>query len=163
MQGSALAPIDQQPSEEKKSKAPRGSLVTPKVKVAIDDMIESGTDWTVAARNANLTVRAMRKALEKPTTLRYLKERKQVFRAQVSAGNIRRLAEIRDAADNMPAVNAIRMLEELDEDPAAKASSARVPGFVIMIGAQVGAVMAPVSGNDAKPLIENASVQDDEA
>jgi hypothetical protein len=69
-----------------------------------------------AAVKAGLTVRAMRKALQKPHVVKHLKQRRDVFRNSVCAANIHRLAKIRDAADNMPAVNAIKELERLGED-----------------------------------------------
>jgi hypothetical protein len=106
--------------------------VTGKLADAIHRMIDLGERWDDAARNVGLTARAMRKALDKPHVIAHLKQRKQVSREAASAANIKRLCEIRDAADNMPAVQAIRELERLPDD---NASGARhlTPGFVVQI------------------------------
>lgn len=76
----------------------------------------------------------MRLALEKPPVLAALKREKQVLRESVSARNILRLAEIRDAADNMPAIQAIRTLEQMgDDQPGAASGASASPGITIRI------------------------------
>jgi hypothetical protein len=58
----------------------------------------------------------------------------RVLRARESPANIHRLCEIRDAADNMPAVNAIRALENLDEQGLTRHSTdLPTPGICIRI------------------------------
>jgi hypothetical protein len=59
-------------------------------------------------------------------------ERSLVLRTSERARNIHRLAEIRDAANNMPAVQAIKALEEM-RDPAAGAKHQPTPGLVIHV------------------------------
>jgi hypothetical protein len=56
-----------------------------------------------------------------------------VLRTSERARNIQRLTEIRDKADNMPAVNAIKMLEQIDEASAAAGSAQRAPGVTILV------------------------------
>lgn len=137
----------------------RPAAVTPKVKAAIDMMVEDGKRWEDAATDAGLTVRAMRKALEKPEVVRYLRARKQVFRASVSAANISVLAEIRDKGENqMARLGAIRMLEQMDDEPISAGGSMRSAGVTIVINA--GNHSAHVVGDQAKTLELQASVSE---
>ena len=85
-----------------------------------------------AAAIAGLNVISIRNALHKPHVLAYYKQQREVLRARESPANIHRLCEIRDAADNMPAVNAIRALEQLGDEQTNKPSIA-TPGVVIRI------------------------------
>jgi hypothetical protein len=57
----------------------------------------------------------------------------QVLRVGERASNIHRLCEIRDAADNMPAVNAIKTLEQLDAEAISRPASQTSPGIVLRI------------------------------
>ena len=87
-----------------------------------------------AAAIAGLNVISIRNALHKPHVLAYYKAQREVLRARESPANIHRLCEIRDAADNMPAVNAIRALENLDEQSLTRHSSdLPTPGISIRI------------------------------
>jgi hypothetical protein len=107
---------------------------TPKIREAIKLMVWEGKPFDEAAASAGLTTRQMRLALEKPSVLALLKREKQVLRESVSARNILRLGEIRDAADNMPAIQAIRTLEGMgeDQDGGSQRASAS-PGVTIRI------------------------------
>ena len=49
------------------------------------------------------------------------------------ATNIHRLCEIRDAADNMPAVNAVKALEQMDAKAIARPVGQQTPGIVLRI------------------------------
>jgi hypothetical protein len=98
------------------SRPNRIDRVTPKVRKAIQLMVWEGMQIVEAAKQVGLTGQAMRLAIEKPAVLAALKREKQVLRESVSARNIHRLREIRDAADNMPAIQAIRTLEQLGEE-----------------------------------------------
>src|SRR6516162_1596148 len=69
-----------------------------------------------AAAIAGLNVLSIRNALHKPHVHAYYRTQCQVLRARESPANIHRLCEIRDAADNMPAVNAIRALEQIGDE-----------------------------------------------
>lgn len=118
--------------------------VTGRVKLACDAMVWEGLDWQAAAAKANLHVRSMRLALERPHVKQYLAEQKQVFRASASAQNISRLVDIRDQSDNkMASLGAIKLLEE-GSDPGGNDAPVRTPGISIQIINQVH--------TDAKPL-----------
>ena len=116
-----------------------------KLRTALDAMVWQGLPYVEAARTAGMTAYAMRRALERGHVLAYVKAQRVVLRASLSAKNDLRLAEIRDAANNMPAVQAIRALEELDvaEQAARVSGNASIPGVVIRI----------VSAPDAAPAM----------
>lgn len=109
---------------------------TPRVKgklfKAIELMVFEGLPLDEAAKGAGLTTFALRQAIARPHVLAHLKARRVVFRASLCAANDLRLAQIRDAADNMPAVNAIKLLEQIDSD-APGAAAGRQPGITIVI------------------------------
>ena len=86
-----------------------------------------------AAAIAGLNVVSIRNALHKPHVLAYYKHQREVLRSRESAANIHRLCEIRDAADNMPAVNAIRALEGMDEAGLMRRATDPTPGICIRI------------------------------
>jgi hypothetical protein len=125
-----------------------------KLKVALDLMVWGDADGTPldyddAARNANLTVRAMRKALEKPHVRMYLRQQREVFRAAISTRTISRLAELRDQNDNRnAAVAAARALEQIGEEAEARPPQQQTPGFVIVVTnapTHLQAVASPVT------------------
>lgn len=88
--------------------------VSGRLKAALDDMTWNGTPWDEAARKANLTVRAMRLALQRPHVLKYLRAQRGVLLAQASAQNFHRLEALRDQDENKnAAVAAARTLEGL--------------------------------------------------
>jgi hypothetical protein len=85
-----------------------------------------------AAAIAGMHVLAIRSALQKPHVLSYYKQQREVLRNRESAANIHRLCEIRDADNNMPAVNAIKALEQLSDEQSNKTQHAS-PGVTIRI------------------------------
>jgi hypothetical protein len=92
--------------------APNG--VSGRLKSALDDMIENGTPWEQAAVKSNLTVRAMRLALKRPATLKYLRQERHVLLARMSPQNLHALAKLRDQEENKAAaVTAARSLEAM--------------------------------------------------
>ena len=106
--------------------------ITRRVRNAIDAMVTQGLDLQATAHEAGMTTRAIRLALEKPHVLAYYRAQCQVFRAATMARNIHRLCEIRDAENNMPAVNAIKALELIgDEQTNNKQTTS--PGVTIRI------------------------------
>jgi len=125
----------------------RPGRVTGKLAEAITLMVEEGARWDEAAVKAGLTVRNMRLALERPHVVAFLRARKQVFREAASTANIKRLCEIRDAANNMPAVQAIKLLEQIPDDNASS-SKGLMPGFVV----QIVNVQQPAPG--AEPAVK---------
>jgi len=106
--------------------------ITKRIREAIDVLVERGPDFQAAAHEAKLTTRHMRMQLAKPHVIAYYREQCQVFRASTTARNILRLCQIRDAENNMPAVNAIKALEQLsDEQTNTKQTTS--PGVTIRI------------------------------
>jgi hypothetical protein len=75
------------------------------------------------------------------------------LRTSERARNIHRLTEIRDKADNMPAVNAIKMLEQLGDTDGPGSAARTSPGLVIVI--QGAATHAPQAARHDKPLIDH--------
>jgi hypothetical protein len=85
-----------------------------------------------ACKRAGFTERALYLALEKSEVAAYFNRGLQVLRVGERAANIHRLAEIRDAANNMPAVNAVKALEMLDAEAVARpVGQADARGIVI--------------------------------
>lgn len=142
-----------------------------KLKLALGFMVwgdEAGEpmEFADAARKANLSVRAMRLALERPHVIRYLSEQKQVFRKSVSATNISHLRKIRNASGNaMAQLGAIKLIEQMDERAPSSAGTQRnaAPGVVVIVNADRG---TPVMGHqtliEVNPLQSNDGVGHDE-
>ena len=106
--------------------------ITKRVKDAIDIMVNDGADYQTAARQVGLTTYALRLALGKPHVLAYYRSQCDVLRNARRARNIHRLAEIADAENNMPAVNAIKALEQLADEQQSKSTHAS-PGITLRI------------------------------
>ena len=111
------APPQSLPADTRKAEKPdRRKPISNQLKAALDSMVEDGLMWDQAAVKAGMHVRSMRLALKKPHVLNYLKQARQVFLASVGAGNLRRLAQLRDQDDNRnAAVAAARTIEGLIE------------------------------------------------
>lgn len=103
-----------------------------KLATAIDLIVFDGADLQTAAAGAGLTTYTLRQAFGRPHVIAHLKSRRDVFRAAVNGQNILRLAQIRDAANNMPAVNAIKVLEQI-ADEQTNASPSHSPHLTIKI------------------------------
>jgi hypothetical protein len=132
--------------------ASRPGRVTGKLKVALDLMVFGPTEgdnlgcalaMDDAAREAGLTTRTIRLALDRPHVRQYLNQQKQVFRASASAQNISALVKLRDKSGNaMAQLGAIKVLEQIGDEPGAGAAAARTPGMTIVI-VQNGPVSEP--------------------
>jgi hypothetical protein len=109
-------------------------VVSGRLKSAIDRMVWNGDHRGAAATHAGMTDHGVREALRKPHVKAYYREQLEMLRLSERPRNIHRLAEIRDAANNMPAVNAIKLLEQIDDDAPA-AGRQTVPGLVIYVAA----------------------------
>lgn len=133
---------------------PRRLQVKGKLRAAIDLMVFEGMPMDAAATKVGLTTYSMRCALEKAHVLAHLRARRVVLRESLCCANDLRLAVIRDAATNMPAVQAIGMLERLRDDDNAVASttSRQAAGVVIHIH-QPASLTAHERQIEAKPLI----------
>jgi hypothetical protein len=106
--------------------------ISRRLKQAIDAIVHDAKSWNEAAAETGLSMRTMRLAFERPHVMAYYKAQCQVLRVSHSARNIHRLAEIRDADNNMPAVNAIKALELIgDEQTNNKQTTS--PGVTIRI------------------------------
>jgi hypothetical protein len=105
--------------------------VTGKLKVALDAMLFEGSRRADAATLAGITDHGLRTALRKPHVARYYNEGLQVIRESERARNIYRLIEIRDAADNMPAVQAIKELELTPEQARSGQRGGPRSGYII--------------------------------
>lgn len=121
--------------------------VTGKLKVAIDAMLYEGARRPDAAAKAGMTDHSVRSALRKPHVLAYYNAGLEVLRTSERPRNIKRLAEIRDKADNMPAVQAIRALEQMAEDEARPGGhTQQLPGLVVVINSRFAdAAPAPIN------------------
>jgi hypothetical protein len=133
---------DKPPTRQAKAVAGRSKplAVTGKLKRAIDFMVWEGskTDYASAAKHAGMTAFSVRSALEKPHVKAYYMAQVDVLRTSERARNIHRLVEIRDSADNMPAVNAIKEINRVDETQSGVSVQQRAPGVVIQIINQGG-------------------------
>jgi hypothetical protein len=112
-----------------KRPAPR---ITPRVKRAIELIVHEKYTLNQAANEVGFTTRNMRLALERPHVLQFYKQQCVVFRDLRRARNQQRLAEIADAENNMPAVNAIKALELINDEQTANKQQT-TPGVTIRI------------------------------
>lgn len=137
--------------------APDNRPPTGRMKRALDMMVHDGMTDNQAAVEVGITIQAIRLAIQKRGVRKYLEQQRDVSRARVCARNIHRLAQIRDAGDNMPAVNAIKMLEQLDdEDAPGRRPQAPFQGLVVqIITAPAQSVNAPLPVAADSPLIEH--------
>ena len=146
----AISPPDQR----------RNGLQTPvkvkgRLKVALDLMVWGDGERhylpdNEAAVKAGINVIAIRLALQRPHVLAYYKQQREVLRSRESAANIHRLCEIRDAADNMPAVNAIKVLEQIGDEQLQRGTAPNhAPGVTI----RVINVTAPVQADARQRVI----------
>lgn len=113
---------------------PKRLQIRGKLKATLDAMVWDGLEWQEAAKTHNFHVVSMRKAMGSPHVQAYIRAERQVLRESLSPRNIHRLREIRDAADNMPAIQAIRTLEQMSDEQSHGQSGASVsPGITIRI------------------------------
>ena len=112
-----------------KRRRKRGLTVA--VRTAIDAMIYDRCTRAQACKRAGFTERALYLALAKAEVAAYWNRGLDVLRTGERASNIHRLCEIRDAANNMPAVNAVKALEMLDAEAVARPLGQPSPGIVI--------------------------------
>jgi hypothetical protein len=132
----------------------RTPTVTGKLLVALTAMVWQGLPRKAAAEYAGISEHGLYKALRKPHVRQHYLGELEVLRTSERARNIHRLTEIRDKADNMPAVNAIKMLEQIDEaSSAAGGAQSRSPGVVVIV--QTVAAHAPQAPNPVQ-VIDNS-------
>jgi hypothetical protein len=80
-----------------------------------------------------MTRESLRAALSKPHVKAFYLAQLEVLRSSEKARNIHRLVAIRDAANNMPAVQAIKALEQLEDIATHSSNVQRSPGLQIVI------------------------------
>jgi hypothetical protein len=134
--------------------------VTGKLKRALDYLVFTGSkaDLQAAAQHAGMTTYSLRCALNKPHVKAYYQTQLDVLRSGESARNIHRLIEIRDAADNMPAVQAIRALERDTEQGIGTTTQRQSAGITIVI--ETGRAVGVAVGADAPMLDLQATSTD---
>ena len=122
--------------------------LTARVRQAVELMVWDGKPYNEAATEAGLTVRAMRLALARPHVMAFYKAELQVLRTSEEPRSIHRLAQIREAANNMPAVVAAKHLLELEQTNTSN-SNATSPGVTIRIVNQTALVTPAPASEDA--------------
>lgn len=132
---------------------------TGRVRQAIDAMVWQGLPRDTAAKDAGLKPKSLYAAFLKPHVKAYYLAQLEVLRTSERARTIHRMVEIRDAADNMPAVNAGKVLLQLEDEPTSGASVGQRPGLVIVIGAGLTAHQ-PTAPDKPLELQANPSVDD---
>jgi hypothetical protein len=110
-------------------------IVQGKLRAALDAMVWEGLEWDAAAQSVEYAKQSMRKSLQRSEVLAYLRHEREVLRASIAPRNIHRLREIRDADNNMPAVNAIKVLEQLGDEQQSRGGSgaSASPGVTIRV------------------------------
>jgi hypothetical protein len=113
----------------------RAKQVTARLKVAMDAMAHEGLQMDEAAKRAELTTSAVRKALTRPHVLAYLAEQRKIVRAAEEPRTFKRMVSILHSDRNLAAsVAAGRVLMNAPDDgPAYGAGVAQKPGIVIVI------------------------------
>jgi len=108
-------------TELAKTRPDKHERIRKRLKYALDAMIWGGPDGTLvdyvaAAKLANISTRVMRKNLEKPQVLAYLRSQREVFRASLSTKTLWHLDQISSQRVNMnAAVAACRAVLGQDE------------------------------------------------
>ena len=108
--------------------------LTPRVRSACEAMVWDALPFDEAAIAAGLSVRAMRLALAKPAVAQYLKQQAQVLRGSEGPRSIHRIRQIRDAAENKPALDAAMWF--VNEDQQQQGRNAQLtasPGVTIRV------------------------------
>jgi predicted DNA-binding protein (UPF0251 family) len=143
------------PQAALKPAKPHGNTrISREIAEAITLMVEEGLAWDQAAAKVNIHVRTMRLALEKPHVIRFLKDKRDVFRENVSAANIHRARAIRDQDDNkMAAIQAMRFIEQLGEEQGSGPGARMPAGLTIVIAPGASAAISD-SGQTRPAMIE---------
>ena len=118
------------------SHKPPRKQIRGRLKTALDLMVRQGRVWNDAAAEADFTVSAMRKALERPHVIAYLRQQREVFRASVGGRNLHRLIELREQDEHKAAaVKVCQIIEQIGEMDIARGAgnAVRTPGMIIQI------------------------------
>ena len=122
-------------SDERNSLAERKlKRVPPAVISAVNAMVDEGLTWQDAAAKVGIQTRQLRRWLEKPLVLAFMRKQREMLRESELASNILYLGRIKRAAPNMPAVNAILALERMGDATSTPGGSlSHSPGITIQI------------------------------
>lgn len=130
---------------EDQSKPRRIERVTGKVRVAIEQMVWAGLPRTEAAKKAGISDHGLYKALRKPPVKAFYLREMDVLRTSERARNIHRAVEIREQNSNqMAAIQAIKLIEQLDDQETNTPRANALPGLQIVI----------VQGGHSAPTID---------
>ena len=142
---------------------PRTAVIPSRIAHALKLMVDEGKPIHLAAQAAGVSTHIVREAFAKPHVLEYVRKRRQMLLASVNARNIQRLAEIRDAADNMPAVNSVLALERMAGDATSTPGGllSHSPGVTIVINSGQSDERQPVK--TSIDLTANPPIPDDPA
>jgi hypothetical protein len=127
-------PLVRAPNKPRRQLRIRGKLFH-----AIELIVFEGLDLQDAAAKAGLTTFQLRQAFGRAHVIAHFKARREVFRAEVAGQNIHRAKQIRDAADNMPAVNAMKFIEDCGREQTNSTDASHSPHLTIRIVQQVNA------------------------
>jgi hypothetical protein len=136
--------------------------VTGKLKVALDLMLFDGSRRDDAAKAAGMTIHGLREAFKKPHVKAYYNHGLVVLRESERARNIKRLTEIRDKADNMPAVQAIKELELTPEQARAGQHGGPRAGWAIDLSEQQAGVIIHIH-HPPQPMIDVTPIEDEDS
>ena len=120
-------------SEHERPRGPLAGMARGRTREAIDLMVWKGVPLEAAAAQCGLKAKSLRNAFHLASVKGYYGAQLEVLRSGEKARNIHRLVAIRDAANNMPAVNAIKALEQLEDIATASSNVQRNPGLQIVI------------------------------
>ena len=96
-------------------------------------MVWQGLSRDDAAAQCGLKPKSLYNGFRLPSVKAYYAAQLEVLRSSEKARNIHRLVAIRDAANNMPAVQAIKALEQLEDIAVHSSNVQRNPGLQIVI------------------------------
>jgi hypothetical protein len=128
-----MTSVDVSPAERRVQRRNKSNPLTGKIARAVQAMVWDALPRKQAAQAAGVTEHGLYKALRKPAVKAAYLGELEVLRTSERARNIHRAIEIRDAANNKPAMEAIKWLHQIDEQTQ-QGSAASMPGFVIVLG-----------------------------
>jgi hypothetical protein len=140
-----------------KTRPDKHERIRKRLKYALDAMIWGGpdgqlVDYVAAAKLANISTRIMRKNLERPHVLRYLRTQREVFRASLSSKSLWHLDQISSQRVNMNAAFAA-CRAVLGQDEQSRLPTADSSPYVTIKILNVAAPTPPVT-IEAKPVAE---------
>lgn len=105
-----------------------------KLRKACMALVHDGLGWKEAAERAGFRPSSMLSALERPHVKAFIKQQRDVLRSSMCGRNILVLAEVRDQTDNqMARVQAVKALEQLEDQQVARGPAAAMPGLTIHV------------------------------